>query len=393
MNLQQIRNETPGCKERVHFNNAGASLMPTPVVDAIQKHIALEAQMGGYEAAEKMSDEVAGFYSAAARLLNCKASQIAYTSSATSAFDRALTSIPFQKGDKILLANEDYVSNQLAFLSLQRRFGVELVRARSLAEGGVDVNDMVRLMKAHRPKLVTLTHVPTNSGLVQPVAAVGKHCKELGLTYLVDACQSVGQMPVNVQELHCDFLSGTFRKFLRGPRGSGFLYVSDKVIEKGWEPLFVDMRGADWKSSDHYDLHPSARRFEEWEAPYALLLGAKASIEYAMKLGLGNIEKANQQIATSVRQSLAGLGLELLDKGATLSSIITVRIPGKDAHETLHFLRNRRVNTSVSARSSAVIDFDTKGVDWALRVSPHYFNTSEEIDILAEVLKEWMKRP
>lgn len=393
MNLRQIRNETPGCKERVHFNNAGASLMPTPVVDAIQKHIALEAQMGGYEAADKMSGEIEGFYNAAARLLNCKASQIAYTSSATSAFDRALTSIPFQKGDKILLANEDYVSNQLAFLSLQRRFGVELIRARSLAAGGVDVDDMVRLMKKHHPKLVTLTHVPTNSGLVQPVAEVGKRCRELGFPYLVDACQSVGQIPVNVKELHCDFLSGTFRKFLRGPRGSGFLYVSGKVIENGWEPLFVDMRGADWKSPDQYDLQPSAKRFEEWETPYALLLGAKASIEYALKLGLDNVERANNQIAASVRQALVDLGLELLDKGPTLSSIITVRIPGKDAHDTLNFLRGKRVNASVSARSSAVIDFDTKGVDWALRVSPHYFNTPEEIDALGEVLKEWMTRP
>jgi selenocysteine lyase/cysteine desulfurase len=313
---------------------------------------------------------------------------MAYTSSATNSFAQALSCIPFEKGDCILLANEDYISNQLAFLSLRKRLGVELVRARSSPEGGVDVEDMERLMLKHRPRLLTLSHIPTNSGLVQPVEEVGKLCSRHDQLYLVDACQSVGQMPLDVSKIKCDFLSGTFRKFLRGPRGAGFLYVSDKILETDWAPLFFDMRGADWTDIDSFTLRSDAKRFEEWEVPYALVQGSKAAMDYALHIGLEEIKKRNHELCSRVRTMLQRLQLELLDLGRELSSIITVKIPHKEAEETVSFLRSLNINTTASSRASALIDFKAKGVEWALRISPHYYNTENEIGILEEGLKK-----
>jgi selenocysteine lyase/cysteine desulfurase len=392
INTEALRTDTPGCREKVHFNNAGASLMPETVIESIENYIRVEASLGGYEAADHKATEINGFYESAARLLNSKASNIAFTSSATNSYARALSCIPFEKGDKVLIANEDYISNQLAFLSLQKRWNVQLIRAASLPEGGVDVEDMKRLMDKHIPRLVSLTHVPTNSGLVQPVEQVGQLCRERDIPYLVDACQSVGQFPVDVQKIQCDFLSATFRKFLRGPRGTGFLYVSEAILKKNWEPLFIDMRGADWTGDNEYKIRADARRFEDWELPYALLLGSKSALDYALSIGLENIQAKNKILCERFRQGTGTIkGLALLDLGKERCSIITVRIPRWQPKDLLEALRKQNINTSISYRDFALIDFKKKGVDWALRVSPHYFNTEEEIDILLNALRELVK--
>jgi len=390
MNIDLIRKETPGCKTKTHFNNAGASLMPQPVIDAMVEHIELEATMGGYEAADLKAKEIAGFYDSAATLINGKATNIAFTSSATNSFARALSCIPFYEGDSILLANEDYISNQIAFLSLQKKFKLKILRAASLSTGGVDVADMKRLMDIHHPKLVSLTHVPSNTGLVQPVEEVGGLCEERDLYYLVDACQSAGQIPIDVEKIRCDFLSATLRKFLRGPRGAGFLYVSDKIINQKLAPLFIDMRGADWITADTYAPRMDARRFEDWEFPYALVLGSKAAIDYANIIGLENIKERNAFLCKQIRKGILEIsGLRLLDTGLEQSSIITVEIPGQRAQDVLHNLRKKNINTSVGHKHFALIDFEAKHVDWALRISPHYYNTEEEVGILIQSLRKY----
>jgi len=390
MNIDTLRHQTPGCKTKIHFNNAGASLMPQSVIDAMTDYIQLEATTGGYEAADLKANVIAGFYDSAAQLVNGMSTNIAFTSSATNSFARALSCIPFSEGDSILLANEDYISNQIAFLSLQKRFNINILRAASLPGGGVDVDDMKRLMDIHHPKLVSLTHVPSNTGLIQPVEEVGNLCEERDIYYLVDACQSAGQIPIDVKKIHCDFLSATMRKFLRGPRGAGFLYVSDKIINQKLEPLFIDMRGADWVSTDKYAPRMDARRFEEWELPYALVLGSKAAFDLAISLGLENIQRRNSLLCDQIREGISEIeGFRLLDIGAEQSSIITVEITGQKAQDVLQGLRNENINTSVGYRSFALIDFEAKHVEWALRISPHYYNTEAEVETLIHALKKY----
>lgn len=386
--LDTWRRETPGCQTKIHFNNAGASLVPEPVLRATMEYLSLEAVTGGYETADLRADAIKGFYTSLASLLHTQPANISFQSSATSAFAIALSCIPFNSDDKILIAAEDYISNQIAFLSLQKRFGVELIRANSLPEGGVDVDHMRQLMDKHKPKLVSLTHVPTNTGLIQPVEAVGALCRDRNILYLVDACQSVGQMPLDVSKIHCDFLSGTFRKFLRGPRGTGFLFTSDRILEGNFEPLFIDMRGADWTSANAYAARQDSRRFEEWEMPYALLVGCATAVDYALNVGLETIRDRNADLGNGIRSKITGLGLRLLDRGHKLSSIITVQIPGKESGYVLNNLRKRNINTSIAQHSSAILDFDAKGVTWALRISPHYYNTEEEASTLIQALRE-----
>ncbi len=390
LDLTTLRAETPGVRHVTHFNNAGASLMPQPVIDAITAHITLEAEMGGYEAAELRKTAIQDFYDATADLLNTTADHIAAAANATDAYARALSSIAFQQDDVILTTTNDYVSNQIAFLSLQQRFGVKVVRAANDLATGVSVADMAEKIKLLRPRLVAVTHVPTNSGLVQPVEAIGQFCHEYDVLYLVDACQSVGQLPVDVRKIRCDFLTATCRKFLRGPRGLGFLYVSNKVLAAGMAPLFIDLHGASWESADTYRLEPTARRFEDWEFPHALMLGAAEAHRYALKVGIEVIAERNAALCATLRSELAQLpGVRLLDEGDHLSSIITLFSERQSATDLKTALSQTRINTSISTHGAAILDYDRKGMKTAaLRISPHYFNTDEEINRLVETLKQ-----
>ncbi|MDO8368023.1 MAG: aminotransferase class V-fold PLP-dependent enzyme [Saprospiraceae bacterium] len=387
--IEQLRADTPACAQKIHLNNAGASLQPAPVLAAIHAHLELESQMGGYEAADAMAGEVAGFYKSVARLLHAESRNIAFASSATDAYAKALSAIPWRTGNVILTTENDYSSNQIAFLSLKKHLGVRLIRARDLSGGGVDVDDFERLLRQHHPVLAAVTHVPTNSGLVQPVEAIGKICREQGIWYLVDACQSAGQMDLNMERIGCDFLSATMRKYMRGPRGAGFLFASDRVLEAGLELLLPDMRSADWTAADVYQTAPTARRFEFWEMPIALLLGSKAAVDYAQEVGLDFAENRIRHLAGFARQLLSELpGVRVLDQGTHLCGIVTAHADHWESKTLMEKLQTANINCRISSRVAAQIDFSRKGVEWALRVSPHYYNTEEEIQRLVEVLRK-----
>jgi selenocysteine lyase/cysteine desulfurase len=389
LDLDRLRAETPGCGRVVHFNNAGAALVPAPVLGAMTEYLELEAELGGYETADARGEQIDDFYAALGTLLGCDARNTAFAPSATDAFARALSSIPFERGDVILTTRDDYISNQIAFLSLRKRLGVDVVHAPSAAEGGVDVEAMARLMRERRPRLVAATHVPTNSGLVQPVAEIGRRCRELDLTYLVDACQSVGQYPLDVEELGCDFLSATCRKFLRGPRGSGLLYVSDRALAAGYEPLFIDMRGARWVDFERYEPVETAARYEDWEFSYAAVVGAAAAARYALGVGMDAIAKRTPALGRRLREGLAGLdGVRVLDRGPELCAIVTFTLAGWEADALHTELRRRRINSSVSERRHALYDFTEKSVEAALRLSPHYYNTEQEVDDVVAAVAE-----
>lgn len=386
--LQRLRAETPGCAERIHLNNAGAGLMPAPVLRAITEHLELESRIGGYEASDARAAAIDDAYAAVAELLGCAPRNIAMVENATVAFQQALSAIPFQRGDAILTSVNDYISNQLMFLALAKRCGIEVLRAPEAPEGGVDVDAMTRLIRERRPRLVSLTHVPTNSGLVQPVAEVGRICRTQEVWYLVDACQSAGQLPLNVHAIGCDFLSATSRKFLRGPRGAGFLFASDRALAAGLEPLFPDMRGAQWQAADSYQADATARRFENWEFAYALVLGTGAAVRYALTIGIDRIAPRTTALAALLREQLAGAGFRVLDRGSQRCGIVTAAIPGCDADSLHSELQRRGINSSISRRAYAVIDFAQKGVEWALRLSPHYYNTEDELRRAVAVITE-----
>jgi selenocysteine lyase/cysteine desulfurase len=393
VDIARLRSETPGCAERIHLNNAGAALMPEPVIRAVQDHIALESRIGGYEAEDACRDAVDAAYRSVAELIGTKPENIAFTENATASFVQALSSVPFERDDVILTTRNDYASNQIQFLSLQARLGVRVLRAPDQAAGGVEVQALAELVRRHRPRLVCVTHVPTNSGLVQDVGAVGSVCRDEGVLYLVDACQSVGQMPIDVKDIRCDFLSATSRKYLRGPRGAGFLYVSDRVLERGLEPLFIDMRGADWAAEDRYRAAADARRFENWEFAWALVLGTGAAARYATAIGLERIRDRVRSLAGRLRESLGALGaVPVLDRGRELAGTVSVAVDGRDPRELVTALRDRGINTCAQVRTSAILDYDEKGVPASLRISPHYYNTEDELDQTVAAIRELLEK-
>ncbi len=384
-----LREDTPGTRHRTHLNSAGSSLMPKPVIDAVEQHFRLESTIGGYEAHDAALADIETAYADVAELLGTRPHLIAMTEHATQSFVAAISAIPFRAGDVIVTTLHDYVSNQIQYLSLADRFGVEVVRVPDAPEGGVDLHAMEETIHRRRPRLVAVTQIPTNSGLIQDVTAIGTMCRARDILYLVDGCQSVGQMPIDVEAMGCDFFSATSRKYLRGPRGAGFLYVSERVLEAGLEPLFPDLRGADWIDADLYQPAPDAKRFETWEFAWALVLGTGAAARYATDVGLHDVQTRCRALASSLRDRLPEVpGGRVLDRGAELGATVTASIDGHRPPDLVDRLRERGINTSSQTRVDAVIDYDSKGVDGALRMSPHYFNTESEIDALLDALHE-----
>jgi selenocysteine lyase/cysteine desulfurase len=309
--------------------------------------------------------------------------------SATAAYAQALSAFDFARGDVIVTSNADYVSNQLMFLSLARRLGVRVERAADAPEGGADPDSVGALIRRHRPRLVSLTWVPTNSGLVQPASAIGNLCEQAGVPFLLDGCQAVGQLPIDIELLKCDYLATTARKFLRGPRGIGFLVVSDRALAGGACPLLVDMRGAVWTAPDAFALVDGARRFEQWEFPYALLLGLGAAARYALDAGVDRTARRAHALAALTRAQLTGIpGVRSLDRGACLSAIASFELANRDAGDLMLALRARGINTSAQSRSDALIALDDLHAATLLRISPHYFNTEEEVAMLTAALRE-----
>ena len=384
IDVPRARRETPGCEHVTHLNNAGSSLPPQLVLDAVVGHLELEARVGGYEAHEQNEAAIERFYGAAAELLGARPEEIAFASSATRAWDMGFYAFPFERGDRILTAVTEYISNYIAYIQIAERTGVEVIPVPNDEHGQVSV-DALRELVDERVKLIAITHVPTNGGLVNPAAEIGAVAREAGIPYLLDACQSVGQLPVDVEEIGCDVLSATGRKYLRGPRGTGFLYVRSSLLDR-LEPPFLDMRAADWVEPDRYELRPDALRFEEWEQAYAAKIGLATAIDYALGWGLAAIWERVAALGERLRTRLGDVeGVTVRDLGAVRCGIVTFTVDGAGAEELKDRLARERINVTVSPRSSTLLDSQERGLPDLIRASVHYYNTDEELDRLVRV--------
>ena len=388
IDLNRAWRETPGCQHVTHFNNAGAALMPQPVLTATLDHLHREAQLGGYEAADKMAAELTEFYEVTAGLLNCHQDEIAFMENATRAWDMAFYAIPLAAGDRILTSSASYGSNYLALLQRANRVGAHIEVVPNDESGQISLT-VLREMLDERVKLIELTHMPTNGGLVNPAEAVGQIAREAGVLYLLDACQSAGQMPLDVQAIGCDFLSATGRKYLRGPRGTGFLYVRRERLDE-LEPPFIDIRAADWVGRDRYEWQPNARRFENWERNVAGQLGLAAAVQYAQQWGLANIWQRVTGLAELMRGRLAILPhVTVHDLGCVKSGLVTFTVNGRSATAVQHDLHRQQINVSVSRIGSTRLDMEARGLTELVRASLHYYNSEAEIGRFCDLLAAW----
>ena len=385
IDIAKARADTPACEQLLHFNNAGASLMPEPVVRAIKEHYDLEARIGGYEAANQQEARWERVYDATAALLGCSRDEIAIVENATRAWDMAFYAVPLKAGDRVLTARAEYVSNYLSLLQVARKTGAVVEVIPSDASGQVDVAALEKMMDG-RVKLIAVTHIPTNGGLVNPAEAIGAVARKHGVLYLLDACQSAGQMPLDVNRLGCDMLSATGRKFLRGPRATGFLYVRKGVLER-LEPPFIDLHAADWTDASHYKWRDDARRFENWETNYATKLGLAVAIDYALSWGLEAIRERTFALAAALREQLSAIrGVSVHDLGVVKSGIVTFTVESMDADTVREALLAQRMNTSIARVQFARLDMGARGLTAMVRASVHYYNTDDEVDRFARAV-------
>lgn len=391
--IDRARLETPGVKNVAHFNNAGAALAPAPVTDAVIEHLRREAEVGSYEAGTAATDRIESAYDSVARLLHCDRDEIAMVENATRAWDMAFYAMTFQPGNRILTSRSEYASNVIAFLQVAARSGAVVEVIEDDEHGQLSITDLRRRLErgrgtARAATLIAVTHVPSHGGLVNPVEEVGSLAREFDVPFLLDACQSVGQMPVDVDRIGCDMLSATGRKFLRGPRGTGILYVRRSMLDR-LQPPFLDLHSAIWTAADRYEMRPDARRFETWEANYAGRIGLGVAVDYALSWGLEAIESRVVELAGSLRARLQSTDqVTIHDQGLRPCAIVTFSVAGVPAQEVRDRLFDEGINTSIALSSGARWDLPHRGLDDLVRASVHYYNTEHEIDRLIEALPQ-----
>jgi cysteine desulfurase / selenocysteine lyase len=384
--LQRARLETPGTAHVLHFNNAGSALPPQPVLDTTIAYLQREAQIGGYEAAIEAHEALGNTYHAVAKLIGAERSEIALTDSADSAWNRAFYSLPFKPGDRVLTSRAEYRSNYIIYLQAQKRLGITIDAVPNDEHGQLDIAAL-RQMLDERVKLISITHVPTSSGLVNPAAEIGKVAREHDILYLLDACQSVGQIPINVEAIGCDLLSATGRKYLRGPRGTGFLYVRSAIVDQ-LEPLTLSGFSAEWTSPTTYQIHAGANRFENFESNKAAVVGLGVSIDYAMQWDLEAIWQRVRTLAHDLRTRLAALPNVLVhDRGLVQCGIVTFTIQDRESAAIQRLLNEQHINVSTALRKSALLELSERDLEGVVRASVHYYNSEEEVERFVQTIE------
>jgi cysteine desulfurase/selenocysteine lyase len=387
IDVARTRADTPGCRDVVHLNNAGAALPTRQVLDTVIEHLELEGRVGGYMAGDLVAERSARVYESVASLVGAAPDEIALVENATRAWDMVAYSLgaSFGPGDRVLTSGAEYASNVIGLLQLARRTGATVEFVPDDESGQLSV-DALRDMIDDRVRLVAMSWIPTQGGLVNPAAAVGEVTRAAGVPYLLDACQAAGQLPIDVDALGCDFLSATGRKYLRAPRGTGLLYVRREWIER-LDPPFLDVHSAQWVAGDGVVARDDARRFESWERSVANQLGLGAAVEYALGLGIDAIAARVVALAASLREQLARVtGLTLHDRGVEQCGIVTFTVDGVDVYELAASCRVQGINISVSTIDFARHDFEARGLSAVARASVHYYNTDDELTRLVDAV-------
>ena len=386
LEIAQLRAVTPGTEVVTHLDNAGSSLMPEIVINAVQRYLDHEIFNGGYATQNELAQDIEDVYRSLATLIGADPSEIAVSDCATRAWDMAFYGLPMGEGDRILTTTTEYVSNWAAYLHLRDTRGVEVEVVPDTPAGDIDVDALDAAIDGS-VKLISINHVPTHSAVVNPAAEVGRIARRHGVPFLLDACQSVGHLPIDVTEIGCDMLSATSRKFLRGPRGEGFLFVRSDFIDR-LPPVFVELLNTTTVLPERIELRDDARRYETWEKNYAGVVGMGAAAAYARDLGMERIWKRIQHLAAVARLALADLPwVTVRDKGTVKGGIVSFTVDGRPSPEVVASLRGRGINVSASTRLSAPVDMHGRDLDDLVRASFHAYNTEDEIAHLVDALK------
>ncbi len=382
LDITQLRQETPGIwhkgNPRIHLDNAGSALMPQCVIDTMISHLQLEAMYGGYAAQEQRASVLEQTYASLAALLGGHAGDYALTLSAVDSWTKAFYSLDFPSGSNIVTAYNDYCSNYLAYLDVAEKFKTEIRVARADCNGVLDVDHLDSLID-QKTVVISVTAVPSSSGQINPIEAVGKIARKHNVLFLLDACQAVGQMPVSAEDIGCHMLVGTGRKFLRGPRGIGFLYMNAEARER-IKPVMLTNQSGLWTSADTMELRSDTRIYEGWERSPINILGLKAAIDYLSELGADAVFARLKSLTDHARAEIAKHDNLLMECPIhSQASIITLNNLSCDADYIKQKLEEKNIAVNVSTVFHTRLDMEMRHVEKALRISPHVYNLSEEI--------------
>jgi selenocysteine lyase/cysteine desulfurase len=383
--IQQFRTETKGTTVKIHFNNAGSSLPPDVVVETVISYLNEEAIYGGYETEYKYKDQLDNTYALIARLINADKDEIAIVENASAAWLMAFNGIGFKKGDVVITSEMEYVTNIIGLLDAKKTHSIEIKVIPNDEYGNFSL-PALKAAISPQTKLIAITHIPSTAGSMMPIVEIGKIARKHNILYLVDACQSVGQLPVDVKEIDCDMLAVTGRKYLRAPRGTGFLYVRKEVQDK-LKPIFMDGFNTQWVTEDDFKIRNDGRRFELYEKNRALTLGLGKAVDYALNIGVDKIWQRIQQLADHMRSQLENIdGITIHDIGDQKCGIVTFSVDGKDCASVKSMLVEKQINVSVGLAKSTLFYMNKNNLASVVRASVHYYNTENEIKMLCNAL-------
>lgn len=387
LQVQHLREATPGCQSGiVHFNHAGASLPSQATLDAIIEQLQREARDGPMEAGEQGAVLVEKARRAAGQLLNAPASSIAFASSGSTAWSMAFQALgPWQPGDRILVGRHEWGGN-LASMELAVQAGARVEVIPCDASGAACPVALEAMLDA-KVKLIDLTWLPANGGLINPAQAIGDVARRHTIPYFIDAGQAVGQLPVDVQALQCDVLKSAGRKHLRGPRGTALLYIRPEFLPH-LNPAQRDVFSAPW-TAEGFDLRNDARRFETSEVSFALLAGLGNALHEINQLGSERVWQRVLQTSARIREALRQIpGISLHDLGNTHSGLIAFNLAGWDSFELKQRLGLKRINIGANGVAYTPLDMQARGLSSVARISVSPLNTDDEIEWLVKALRE-----
>jgi cysteine desulfurase / selenocysteine lyase len=369
-----------------YFNHAGASLMSPAVLDTVVTHLQLESRIGGYAAAMQQQPALDQVYARAAQLLNCDTDEVALTDSHSRGWRDVLSCLHFSQGDRILVARSEWGGNYAALAHMAQRSGASVDIIPSTATGEVCLDALAHMID-ERVRLVSLTWLPANGGLIQPAAKVGALTRAAGIPFFLDAAQAVGQMPVDVRALECDVLTTPGRKWLRGPRGTGLLYVR-RAFLSALTPPIVDHFTAPF-AQGRYTLRQDARRFETSETGIAARLGLGQALEEALTQGLENIQHRVFAKSHAIRQALAHIpNVQLRDIGVAQSGLVSFTFDHCNAKLAQARLNAQGVEVALNGLAFTPLDLQARGLTDILRASAHTTTTDADIDRLIHAVSE-----
>ena len=380
--IDALRARTPGVRTTTHFNHAGASLPSAATLDAIHTHLLREASMGPMEAGAAGGEQTHRARALAARLLNAQPAEIALTTGNSPGWGAAFAGLgPWHAGQRILVARHEWGGNLAAMRLMAQHAGASIETIASDASGRVDPRALEAMLD-ERVRLIALTWLPANGGLINPAAAIGQIARRYGIPYFIDAAQAVGQLPIDVAELGCDVLAGAGRKAPRGPRGTGLLYVRRDFLPR-LTPPFVDTYSAPLDANGEPVLRDDAARFESSEASLALHCGLANALEEALEIGIDNIRARIDEVAQALREQLAALpGVSVLDQGIERSGLVSFNVAGMDALSVRRSLAAHGVTIGSNGVAYTPFDMTSRGLTQIARASVSYLTTDAEIEKL-----------